>query len=110
MRLIHSPEAKRQKALDMRQEEFNEKMAGFFDEFGLLDFDKVQLKGIKPLRRALQEWAASGDQPMEVQGHPMMPTAASWSSRNSLHRLQMRGVGFESASPRISEISQVDFE
>ena len=31
---IQSPEAKRQKARDERQEEFNKKIAGFFDEFG----------------------------------------------------------------------------
>jgi hypothetical protein len=50
----------------MKQEEFNEKMAGCFDEFGLMDLDKVHLKGLKPLKKAPQEWAANSDQPIHV--------------------------------------------
>jgi hypothetical protein len=65
MRLRVLGASKAQNPRDERQEEFNEKVNRFFDEHGLLDFDKVKLDGIKP-RKAHQELTAGSDQTMEV--------------------------------------------
>jgi hypothetical protein len=69
----------------MRQEEFNEWFNAFFDQFRLMDLDKVS--GLKPLKKAPQGWTARSERPVEMQDPPMMPMAASLSARNSFHRL-----------------------